>query len=284
MSTIQGPGFTYVDLHHINKGAYGEIISGRQSPSGKKVILKKISKSVEQHRVASEITAGHLLNGIKGVPQFHHHFETPNSYWLVSDLIDGCDLFQKLTQTDYKGVPERTVKHILTQLVRTLTEIHKRGISHKDIKLENIMVGTGSKPSTHFIDFGLCHQYTGHSDACSDFAGSREYAAPELLLAKKNFSSQATDVWALGVTMFSLLYGVFPFSFDADEQKTIEVTGIHPRPHFPSDGPKVSQDMTNLLSRMMESDPSKRITVKEMKSHPALKTSSMAFLRRSLTL
>lgn len=150
-----------------------------------------------------------------------------------------------------------------------------------DIKLENIMATAGSKPTVSLIDFGLCHHFKG-SDVCSDFAGSREYAAPELLLSKMNFSATQVDVWALGVTIFALLYGVFPFSFDADEQAEIERTGIHPRPHFPANVTRISTEAMDLLSKMMESDPTKRISMREVKNHPFLKSKSL--FRRSLSL
>jgi serine/threonine protein kinase len=130
-NVIHGPGFSYVDIQHINKGAYGDIMMGKQTPSNRKVVLKKISKQIDHSRIAGEVLAGHVLNGIKGIPHFHHHFETSSSYWLVSDYVEGTDLFHRLSANSFKGLPERTVKTIMQQLVRILVDAHARGVAHK---------------------------------------------------------------------------------------------------------------------------------------------------------
>lgn len=58
--------------------------------------------------------------------------------------------------------------------------------------------------SVSIIDFGLAYLFDGESDLCSDFVGTREYSAPELLLCSDQYSAKAADVWSLGVTMFAL--------------------------------------------------------------------------------
>eukprot|EP01117_Protostelium_nocturnum_P016714 TRINITY_DN6680_c3_g1_i2.p1 TRINITY_DN6680_c3_g1~~TRINITY_DN6680_c3_g1_i2.p1 ORF type:complete len:283 (+),score=73.20 TRINITY_DN6680_c3_g1_i2:213-1061(+) len=268
---IQGKGFSYEKLILINKGTYGDVYKAKQRPSGKTVILKRIDKySCNTKRIEGEIEAGRKLNGVKGIPRFHHYFESPNSFWLVFDYIRGDNLFQKLEKRGEKPFSEDVVRKILKDLVQILEQTHSKGIAHKDIKLENIMWNRSTK-KLNLLDFGLCFQFD-KTDTCNDFGGSAEYCPPEILFGFSNFSATLCDVWALGVVIFIMAFGVFPFAYDEKEDEFTRETGMHPPPNFPElEGRKTSNSLVDLLKKMMEIDPSKRIRVKEILEHPFMR-------------
>eukprot|EP01117_Protostelium_nocturnum_P001978 TRINITY_DN1262_c0_g1_i4.p1 TRINITY_DN1262_c0_g1~~TRINITY_DN1262_c0_g1_i4.p1 ORF type:complete len:149 (+),score=43.00 TRINITY_DN1262_c0_g1_i4:671-1117(+) len=125
----------------------------------------------------------------------------------------------------------------------------------------------------HLVDFGLCY-YFSKTDAsrerfCTDFAGSREYASPELTMSRQPFSACSADVWSLGVTLFALFFGVFPFAFDETEVAMMRMTRRHPSPNFPMDR-AISPNLRDLISKMLSTKPCDRIRLEDIKCHPFL--------------
>eukprot|EP01117_Protostelium_nocturnum_P015058 TRINITY_DN579_c0_g2_i3.p1 TRINITY_DN579_c0_g2~~TRINITY_DN579_c0_g2_i3.p1 ORF type:complete len:224 (+),score=37.83 TRINITY_DN579_c0_g2_i3:1507-2178(+) len=192
--------------------------------------------------------------------------KTDTDFYLVYDYIEGGDLFTRLSDGGMIPFSENRVRKIAKQLVDILLRIHERGISHRDIKLENIMISNSEK-SVYLIDFGLSFHYDNY-DACNDHSGTREYAPPEIISGQKSFSSTASDIWSLGVTIFTLLYGTFPFNYDKKETEAKRI-GYYPYPYF---SPKAgrSKEAIDFLRNMLEADPSQRITLKELVDHPFL--------------
>ena len=98
-----------------------------------------------------------------------------------------------------------------TQILAAVQYLHVRSIAHMDLKLDNMTVTT--RGVIKIIDLGLAHVYRdGEPDvSTTTLRGSESYAAPEILL-KRAFSPYAADVWSLGVCLFGLCAGRFPFS------------------------------------------------------------------------
>lgn len=168
---------------------------------------------------------------------------------------------------NFEPVEEHTVRQIALQIIHTLDHVHSRGISHKDIKLENLILDTNTGLIS-LLDFGLCYSFSkGKDHLCKDFAGSREYSPPELLLTYGPFSATKADVWSLGVTLYALLFGCFPFGFDTKTAEEMISSGRHPSPTFPEDVP-VSPDAVDLLAKMIEVDPEKRLDLRQIVLHP----------------
>ncbi|PRP78164.1 NUAK family SNF1-like kinase 1-like [Planoprotostelium fungivorum] len=267
MAILKGADYTYHDVKSVNQGSYGQIFSAVQIPGGQNVILKKVHKS-QQHRVALEISAGIKLKeeNIEGVSRLLSYFECGNCIWMVFERVEGMDLFQCMSEAEFTPWNERKVKRIALQLLSTLHQVHEAGIRHKDIKLENIMYSPQTKTAT-IIDFGLC--ILGE-DLTDDFAGSTEYACPELLFYKSPYSAKAADVWSMGVTLFCLLYGVFPFNMDQTGLRLVLSSGVHPKPSFPTNV-KVPSQARDLISRMLDLNAETRLTTSQALEHPWLK-------------
>jgi serine/threonine protein kinase len=170
-----------------------------------------------------------------------------------------------MKENNFQPLSEKEVRRIATQLVHTLQVAHSKGVFHKDIKLENIITDTARK-NTYLLDFGLCSL---SPEPTTDFAGSREYSCPEIIF-RDTFSPEKADIWSLGVTLFSLLYGVFPFAIKLNEYVIIQQTRVHPAAYFPLEA-KRSKDCVDLLKKMLEVNPKNRATLTEVVEHPWLK-------------
>ena len=138
---------------------------------------------------------------------------------------------------------------IMLKLSNAINYCHSKGITHRDIKLENIILDIHKNPK--FIDFGF--------SVCSDdklkvFCGTPTYMAPEIV-SKKEYYGKPSDIWSLGVCLYTLLVGHFPFQANSEYELFKKITkGIFQIP------PNLSANAKNLIKRMLTVDPSKRIT------------------------
>ena len=115
------------------------------------------------------------------------------------------------------------------------------------------------------IDFGLCAKPRGGMETVLETCcGSPAYAAPELVTGRNYLGSEA-DIWSMGVLLYALMCGCLPFDDEniSSLYKKI-LSGVYEKPAW------LSQGSLELLHTMLQTDPKKRITVKELLKHPWL--------------
>lgn len=114
-------------------------------------------------------------------------------------------LSRLLSEQPLKRFPEEEAAVFFVQLVRAVEYLHKEGISHRDLKLSNVLVDHDNK--LKLIDFGFADNSQKN---LKEFCGTPSYMAPELVL-KVDYWGSFVDIWALGVILYRLLVGTFPF-------------------------------------------------------------------------
>lgn len=139
--------------------------------------------------------------------------------------------------------------------------VHKQKIIHRDIKPENLLVSENGL--VKISDFGVSHVFNGDDDTLSSSAGSPAFLAPELCTAGASASGRAVDVWAAGVTLFCMLVGHVPFM----AENVIEIYDAIRRSPLVIP-PHVSAQPRHLLTRLLERNPKKRLTISEAMEHP----------------
>ena len=100
-------------------------------------------------------------------------------------------------------MPEDIVKRIMKQLIGILAYLHSKNVTHRDIKLENIIID--KKGIMKLIDFGFCC-CTSPDTKLKIFCGTPSYMCPEIVM-KKDYYGNPTDIWATGILLFALLCG-----------------------------------------------------------------------------
>ncbi|RTG87305.1 maternal embryonic leucine zipper kinase [Schistosoma bovis] len=170
--------------------------------------------------------------------------------------LPGGELFDYILQKEHLSEVEARV--IFRQIVSAIGYIHSRGFAHRDLKPENILLDNDQ--NVRIIDFGLCAK--GHNlSMLNTFCGSFAYVAPEVL-ANKEYSGSAADIWSLGVILYALLCGRLPF----DPTKPEELPQIIGKGLFAvPDG--LSKTSKQLLNQMICVDPKKRIKMDELRRH-----------------
>jgi len=228
---------------------------------GTQVVIKKIDSTlIREELIRNEITAGLRLRH-NGIGKLIRNFEENGFVYLVLEYIQGVDLFEYLQLNEFKPLKELEAKKIFIQIVEITEFIHKKGIVHRDLKLENVMLKANHK--VKIIDFGLCA--IAPCDSMLDsFLGSVEYACPEIL-DRRPYNGCKAEVWSLGVMLFALLYGQFPFStYDRERKFRVELT-------FPPES-SVSAAAKDLVMSMLQVDPELRANLKQVSKHKWLRS------------
>ena len=136
-------------------------------------------------------------------------FECPNFYAIVLEYVQGKELYEILAN-DFKSLTDLNKKKIFRQLADACSYLHENQIAHRDIKSENVLVDANYK--VVLIDFGFSVIIDPQNPLFTDHCGSSQYAAPEMIL-QIPYDPRISDIWALGVILFTLITGELPFNF-----------------------------------------------------------------------
>ncbi|KAK2871019.1 hypothetical protein QQF64_002137 [Cirrhinus molitorella] len=253
----------YLIGRKLGEGSFAKVREGLHVITAEKVAVKVIDK--RKAKKDSYVTKnlrreGQIQQMIRhpNITQLLDILETENSYYLVMELCPGGNLMNHIYEK--KRLEERDVQKYVRQLVRAVEHLHRAGVVHRDLKIENLLLD--DQDNIKLIDFGLsnCAGILGYSDPFSTQCGSPAYAAPELLSRKKY--GPKVDVWSIGVNMYAMLTGtlpftVEPFSLKALHQRMVD-KDMNPLP------PSISSAATCLLRRLLEPDPNKRPNIHQV--------------------
>jgi serine/threonine protein kinase len=122
-------------------------------------------------------------------------------------LIEGVSLLSYVKSFPQRKIDENKCKNIFSQIIDGMCYLHSKNISHRDIKLENIIIDDNNR--IKIIDFGFGTVCT-KTKLLNFFCGTPSYMPPEII-QKKEYLGLNADVWSIGVLLFTLLCGTFPF-------------------------------------------------------------------------
>lgn len=183
---------------------------------------------------------------------------------LVLDYCSRGELFDVIVTNGY--IPTDTALDYFHQLVHAIRFCHNRGVAHRDIKLDNVLIcGDGR---LKLADFGMSCLFFPQSllqTAC----GSPHYCAPEVL-SETLYDGYAADVWSLGVVLFSMITGGLPLD---DENTTRLMTKIRRGLFYMPAA--VQDDVGHVIRRMLDTDPAARITLDEIVELPWFKSQAV---------
>jgi PAS domain S-box-containing protein len=142
------------------------------------------------------------------IVRFFHSISTENAMYMVTEVVSGGELFDYAAQ--HERLSERESRVFMRQILSAVDYMHRCGICHRDLKLENILLDACG--NIKIIDFGLGNFYSLSKDAMlATFCGSPDYSPPELYEGKP-YRGPEVDVWSMGVILFILTTGFIPFN------------------------------------------------------------------------
>jgi len=236
-----------------------------------KVAIKKIYKedlitgfqkrqAVQEFPLHCSLNHSNIVKGLEWS-------ENDNEYVMVMEYMNNATYFQEKIDRNLTPVKnEIKMKSYIIDALEGLIYLHSKGITHGDIKLENMLVNTldedGSIPIIKLCDLGLARVL---SEKNSKFlmetpVGSQSYMAPEI---KANaYVDSKIDMWALGVVLYKMSVAYKP------TQITGYKYGQGPIPFRKFDWKKRSHELQDFVTNLLEVDPEKRISAEEALQHP----------------
>jgi serine/threonine protein kinase len=187
---------------------------------------------------------------------------TDNGPALVLPIARGGDLFDLVNNQG--ALPESSVKTITLRMLSALAYLHQRRIVHRDVKLENILLMSEDVGDTVLCDFGFAVELR-EGEFGEQLCGSPAYTAPEIW--QKLRYSEKVDIWSLGVSMFVMLAGEFPYVVERGRLAVECIkAGVQDLVNNPGlDG--VSLSCRQLLWEMLRIDPAARISAVDALNH-----------------
>lgn len=193
----------------LGKGAYGLVKLATHKRTGEKFAVKIYEKSrltdpSKRANVNREISILKRI-GHPSIISFGKMIENSENVYLFTEFVAGTSLFTYLTRHAGKKISENVCKGLFKQILEAVDYCHALKIAHRDIKLENVLIHNST---IKVIDFGFA---TINQAKCRTFCGTPSYMAPELV-KREEYSPFAVDIWALGVLLYAMLCGKFPFA------------------------------------------------------------------------
>ena len=178
---------------------------------------------------------------------------TDRLQYIVMEYVDGITLKEYLKQRGGALTWKETV-YFATQVLGALQHAHAKGIIHRDVKPQNIMLLADG--SIKMMDFGIARFSRAQSQTVSDKAiGSVHYISPEQ--AKGDRTDARTDIYSVGVMLYEMLSGRLPF--DGDGAVSIAIMQISDKPKpLAQVAPNVPEGLRQITEKAMEKDPAKR--------------------------
>ncbi|KAK9709062.1 hypothetical protein K7432_009277 [Basidiobolus ranarum] len=242
-------------LETIGKGAYGKVKLGMHRLTGQKVAIKIVDKT-HAHTAAREIETWRHLHH-PNITQLLEILTTETKIYMVMEHVTGGELFDHITT--HGALNEHCGKSMFRKLTLAVDYIHRKKCVHRDLKLENILLDKDLNPK--IIDFGFTRGIQSRK-LLDTYCGSLAYVAPEVI-AGTQYSGQETDVWSLGVILYTVVCGYLPF--DDEDESIMQRLIVDANFTFPEGLSKECQD---LISGILKKNPADRLTVEEILNHP----------------
>ena len=264
------PNKYYKKIKDLGSGSYGVVYKAKNLIMDNIVAIKTIEKV--QENMIDDMEIKNEINILKtlshpNIVKIYEFFDTPLYYYLVTEYCKKGELFSYITNV----YNERQLSILFYQVFSGLCYLHEKKILHRDLKLENLMISEIEKDVVtgeeyfwiKIIDFGTAKIF--HKNKTEKAViGSSYYIAPEVLKQKYN---EKCDTWSVGVILYMTLVGVAPFDGKTDDD-IIRRIKIGKYNKHDERFVKHSEEVKDLVSKLLEKNIEKRLSAKEALNHP----------------
>ncbi|VAH01945.1 unnamed protein product [Triticum turgidum subsp. durum] len=248
----------------LGEGNFGKVKQARHRATGEHFAVKILDRGRvlslrgADDQVRREIATLTML-AHPNVVRLHEVAASKTKIYMVLEFVNGGELFDRIAIK--RKLSEREGRRLFQQLIDGVSYCHGKGVYHRDLKPENVLIDR--KGNIKISDFGLSAlpQHLGNDGLLHTTCGSPNYIAPEVL-QNRGYDGSLSDIWSCGVILYIMLVGHLPFD---DRNMVVLYQKI-----FKGDAqiPEwLSPSAQNLLRRILEPNPRKRINMAEIKMH-----------------
>ena len=246
----------YEILEEVGNGGMAVVYKAKDFDTGSIVAVKILREEYLDNdefcrRFRNESRAIALLNH-PNIVKIFDVCNSPSLQYIVMEYIDGISLKDYIEQQRVVKVKEAV--HFTTQILRALMHAHSRGIVHRDIKPQNIMLLQNGRIKV--TDFGIARLANSQTSTITDKAiGSVHYIAPEQ--ARGSATDARADLYSVGVMLYEMLTGKLPF--DASSAVSVAVMQLQADPKMPRQiNPNIPVGLEEITIQAMQKDPNAR--------------------------
>ncbi|KAI9989384.1 hypothetical protein PInf_019663 [Phytophthora infestans] len=246
----------------LGTGKFGQVYLAREKSSRMYVALKVLVKEQLKaagvsHQLRKEVEIHSRIRHENILPLFAT-FQDATRVYLVMKYAGGGDLYKKMRSMPGRRFPERQAMLYTAQLVSALEACHQQHVIHRDIKPENLLLS--QEGTIQLGDFGWSSANVTAANRRDTLCGTLDYLSPEMIRGEKY--DESVDIWAVGIIMYELLVGKPPFEAPG-QNETIELI-TEGQLRVP---PMVSLAAKDLITRILQKLPEKRLSLQEIKAH-----------------
>jgi DNA-binding response OmpR family regulator len=239
----------YEKINRLGIGSFGEVWKVKDVTKDPPEIFvakipldKKLNAKFEKEARILRRLAGH-----EGVPKVFEMIEVMNKKALIQEFIVGKTLYEVIE----RDLEDKEVESVVIQLTDVVAHAHDLMVIHRDIKPENVMVRPNG--TIKLLDFGAAKELW-EKEVSATVTGSRPYMAPEQIMGK---SQRRSDVWAIGVVMYVLYTGMYPFYHEVE--KVLMDIILRTPPSLPSKfNEALDQEIERIIMKCLEKNPDNR--------------------------
>lgn len=260
----------------LGRGAYGIVEKMLHRQSQTEMAVKRITFNVsteEQKRLLMDLDISMRSSDCQYTVQFYGALFREGDVWICMEVMDtSLDKFYPKVYNAKETIPEEVLAKIAFAVVSALHYLHsKLKVIHRDVKPSNILISRGG--AVKMCDFGISG-YLVDSVAKTVDAGCKPYMAPERINpapGQKGYDIRS-DVWSLGITMYELSLGVFPYQTWLTPFEQLKQVVQDDPPRLPSG--KFSEPYEDFISQCLQKDFTKRPNYPQLFQHPFISSDS----------
>ncbi|XP_034322972.2 dual specificity mitogen-activated protein kinase kinase 5-like [Crassostrea angulata] len=244
-------------LQMLGGGSGGQVYKALHQPNGTIMAVKIVKLEVDQKTQEQILSELDILNKCQSpvIIGFYKAFFNENRIYICTEFMDGGALDK------YAPIPEPVLGRMAVNIIQGLCYMWSLKILHRDIKPSNILVNTQGQ--VKLCDFGVSTQL--ERSIAKTYIGSNAYMAPERIKGE-DYGTPA-EIWSLGITLFELASGKFPYQHNPEKPMGLLSSIINDETPQLSDD-HFSPDFVNLVAHCMQQKPEDRLTLEDLLIHP----------------
>lgn len=260
--------YGYVVGKTLGSGAYAKVKAGHSLKLNRPVAIKIISKrsapkDMLDKFLPREIEMLKAMNH-ENVVKLLESIVTENEVYLALEYAEKGDLLDYINSR--KFLSEDAARKLFGDLVNGIAACHAKGIVHRDLKCENLLLDAQMR--LKITDFGFSRRQEKGINL-ETYCGSYAYAAPEVVLGDP-YDGEPADIWSIGVVLYAMVSGRLPFK--DNDIKTL-LSDIASKITFRS---RISKECQVLIRGMLTFNVSDRMTLEQIKAHPWMRAEPAA--------